>query len=101
MYVETRQGHGAHKAALQVFEEARRNGVQHPLLRFDHGVVLEDLDRPEAALRAYDAAPRLHPVFADAHFNAGMLRRQLGDERGALRHLNAYRPLCNDAERAS
>ena len=86
--------------ALQVFEGAQRNGVQHPLLQFNFGVVLEDLDKPEQALRAYDEALRLDPVFADAHFNAGMLRRRLGDERGALRHLNAYRRLSHEAENA-
>ncbi|RCW69524.1 tetratricopeptide repeat protein [Pseudorhodoferax soli] len=86
--------------ARQVFEGAQRNGVQHPLLQFNFGVVLEDLDMPEQALRAYDEALRLDPVFADAHFNAGMLRRRLGDERGALRHLNAYRRLFREAENA-
>ena len=84
--------------ALQVFEVAQRNGVQHPLLHFNHGVVLEDLDKPEQALRAYDEALRMDSVFADAHFNAGMLRRRLGDKRGALRHLNAYRRLSREAE---
>jgi hypothetical protein len=86
------------EAALQVFEAARRYGVQHPLLCFNHGVVLEDLDQPEEAVRAYDEAIRLDPHFADAHFNAGMLRRQLGDERGALRHLNTYRRLSRAVE---
>ena len=35
----------------------------------------------------------LDPSLADAHYNLGRLREQLGDPRGALRHFSAYRRL--------
>nr|WP_283254179.1 tetratricopeptide repeat protein [Ramlibacter paludis] len=35
----------------------------------------------------------LDPNLADAHYNLAELRKQAGDERGALRHYSAYHRL--------
>ena len=68
-------------------------GVDDALLRFNHGLALDDLNRPRAALAAYRRALELEPGFADAHYNAACLLESMHDARGALRHFAAYRRL--------
>lgn len=68
-------------------------GVDDALLRFNHGLALDDLNRPRAALAAYRRALEIEPGFADAHYNAACLLESLHDARGALRHFAAYRRL--------
>jgi tetratricopeptide (TPR) repeat protein len=63
------------------------------LLQFNLGVALDHLDRAGEAEAAYARSLELDPTLADAHYNLGRLREQLGDARGALRHFNAYRRL--------
>lgn len=68
-------------------------GVDHPLLRFNLAIALENLGEPRRALAAYRRAIELDPAFADAHYNAACLLEKLNDSRAALRHFNAYRRL--------
>jgi tetratricopeptide (TPR) repeat protein len=63
------------------------------LVRFNHAVALDHLERLPEAVVAYELSLALDPTLADAHFNLGRLREQLGDKRGALRHFSAYRRL--------
>ncbi|WP_255440883.1 tetratricopeptide repeat protein [Caenimonas sedimenti] len=63
------------------------------LLHFNLGVALDHLERLDDAADAYERALQLDPTLADAHFNLAELRKQAGDERGALRHYSAYRRL--------
>jgi tetratricopeptide (TPR) repeat protein len=63
------------------------------LVHFNLGVALDHLDRANEAETAYARSLELDPTLADAHYNLGRLREQLGDARGALRHFNAYRRL--------
>ena len=63
------------------------------LAHFNRGVALDHLERLDEAARSYERSLALDPSLADAHYNLGRLREQLGDKRGALRHFNAYRRL--------
>jgi tetratricopeptide (TPR) repeat protein len=63
------------------------------LLHFNHAVALDHLERLEEAMASYERSLVLDPALADAHYNLGRLREQLGDKRGALRHFSAYRRL--------
>ena len=65
------------------------------LLHFNHAIALEDRGHSEAAAASYERSLALDPGLADAHFNLGRLREQLGDDRGAIRHFNAYRRLSS------
>lgn len=60
---------------------------------FNLGVSLEDLNRLEEAVQAYKDAVHHEPDYADAYFNLARLLEQVGDRRGALRHLKTYRSL--------
>jgi tetratricopeptide (TPR) repeat protein len=63
------------------------------LIHFNRGVALDHLEHlPEAAV-SYECSLALDPALADAHYNLGRLREQLGDKRAALRHFSAYRRL--------
>ena len=64
-----------------------------PLIHFNHGVALDHLERHDAAIASYEQSLALDATLADAHYNLGRLREQLGDARGALRHFSAYRRL--------
>jgi hypothetical protein len=71
--------------------------VQHcpgsALIHFNRGVALDHLESLPEAMASYERSLALDPTLADAHYNLGRLREQIGDERGALRHFSAYRRL--------
>ena len=79
--------------AVKLYETATRLVAGDPLLHFNHAIALEDQRSFMEALDAYARALALDTEFADAHYNAAVLLEKLGDERGALRHFNAYRRL--------
>ncbi len=61
------------------------------LVHFNRAVALDHLERLVEAAASYERSLALDPTLADAHYNLGRLREQLGDKRGALRHFSAYR----------
>ena len=63
------------------------------LVHFNRAVALDHLERLPEAIASYEKSLTLDPALADAHYNLGRLREQLGDQRGALRHFSAYRRL--------
>jgi tetratricopeptide (TPR) repeat protein len=63
------------------------------LVHFNRAVALDHLERLSEAAASYERSLALDPTLADAHYNLGRLREQLGDKRGALRHFSAYRRL--------
>jgi tetratricopeptide (TPR) repeat protein len=63
------------------------------LLHYNRAVALDHLERLPEAVTSYEASLALDAKLADAHYNLGRLREQLGDARGALRHFAAYRRL--------
>ncbi len=68
---------------------------RHPTAAFNLGTALEDLGRPADAIAAYRMAIESDDDFADAHFNLARLYERAGKRTAALRHLNAYRRLCD------
>ncbi len=53
------------------------------------GQLLEESGREDEALRAFDLALEIDPTHATAHRAAGEIRRDRGDEAGAIRHFEA------------
>ena len=84
-------GRFAELAALS--DEAVEHCPASPLIHFNRAVALDHLERLPAAVASYEQSLVLDPRLADAHYNLGRLREQLGDKRGALRHFSAYRRL--------
>jgi tetratricopeptide (TPR) repeat protein len=74
-------------------EAALEHCPASPLVHFNRGVALDHLERLPEAMASYEQSLALDPKLADAHYNLGRLREQLGDKRGALRHFSAYRRL--------
>ena len=74
-------------------EAAAAHCPDSALIHFNRGVALDHLERLPQAMASYEASLMLDPTLADAHYNLGRLREQLGDKRGALRHFSAYRRL--------
>ena len=84
-------GRFAELAALS--EEAVVQCPGSALIHFNRGVALDHLERLPDAVASYEQSLLLDPTLADAHYNLGRLREQLGDKHGALRHFSAYRRL--------
>jgi tetratricopeptide (TPR) repeat protein len=63
------------------------------LVHFNRAVALDHLERLPEAAASYEHSLTLDPALADAHYNLGRLREQLGDKHAALRHFSAYRRL--------
>lgn len=63
------------------------------LLHFNLGVLLDDLDRGDEAIAEYEAALRVDPDLADAHYNLALLYEEHGEAKQALRHMSQYRRL--------
>jgi tetratricopeptide (TPR) repeat protein len=83
---------GRFKEAEQVYRASDR---PEPLLTFNLGVLLEDLDREPEAILAYREALALDPQLADAHFNLARLYERARDPKASLRHLLAYRRMID------
>jgi tetratricopeptide (TPR) repeat protein len=85
---------GAWQEARCVYQEGLSRCGPAPLLLFNLGCVLEDLDEPQAAITSYQEALAQDPHLAEAHYNLARLYECLGHAQDALRHLSAYRRLA-------
>ena len=74
-------------------DEAVAHCPASSLIHFNRGVALDHLERLQEAMASYEHSLTLDPTLADAHYNLGRLQELIGDQRGALRHFNAYRRL--------
>lgn len=74
-------------------DEAVKHCPASALIHFNRGVALDHLECQPEAMASYERSLALDPTLADAHYNLGRLREQIGDKRGALRHFSAYRRL--------
>jgi len=95
-YVERASGlqeAGRHAEAEAVYREALAACGEHPVLYYNLGIVLEDLDRKVDAVTMYQRALGRDPVFADCHYNLALLYEALGKAREAIRHMAEYRRL--------
>ena len=95
-YIE--RGCVLHEAGqLAEAEREYREGLsafgEDPVLLFNLGVVLEDLDRKSDAVAAYERALRGDPRLADGHYNLALLYEVLGRPQDAIRHMAQYRRL--------
>lgn len=81
---------GRHAEAESVY---RGTTASSPVLFFNLGVLLEDLQRVPDAMAAYRNAIAHDPGFADAHLNLSLLHEGRGESQAAFRHLLAYRRL--------
>src|SRR5260221_122926 len=77
----------------RIYRAAIAQLPREPLLHFNLGIALEDLNRPDEAIAAYERALALDPEFADAHYNVSQLHEARGRRQQALRHLSEYRRL--------
>jgi tetratricopeptide (TPR) repeat protein len=58
-------------------------------------VAFELSGRLAEAIQSYLRCLELAPDYADAHHNLALIKEQLGDRQGLVRHLNAYRRLSS------
>lgn len=87
---------GRHAEVVALCDDAIARCPPSPelaLVHYNRAVALDHLERLAEALASYEASLALDPTLADAHYNLGRLREQLGDHRGALRDFSAYRRL--------
>lgn len=63
------------------------------LLLFNLAVLLDDRGRKTSAIEVYEAALRVDPSLADAHYNVSLIYEALGKPRDAIRHMAQYRKL--------
>lgn len=84
---------GRHAELAALCDEAVRHCPASALAHFNRGVALDHLERLDEAAASYARCLALDPSLADAHYNLGRVREQLGDSHGALRHFSAYRRL--------
>jgi tetratricopeptide (TPR) repeat protein len=82
--------------ALAVFDAALVHFPQDAVLHFNRAVALELAGRLAEAIQSYLRCLEFDPQYADAHHNLALLKEQLGDRQGLVRHLSAYRRLGGD-----
>ena len=92
------QGYDLHQAGrLPEAEAAYRKALDahgpEPLLLYNLGVLLQDLDRKAEAAEAYRAALHGDPRMADCHYNLALLCEALARPQEAIRHMAQYRRL--------
>ena len=92
------QGYDLHQAGkLREAETAYRKALDahgpDPLLLYNLGVLLQDLQRKSEAAEMYRAALDGDPRMADCHYNLALLCEELAQPRDAIRHMAQYRRL--------
>jgi len=79
--------------AEHVYREAVKTCGSDPVLLYNLGVLLDDMDRTSEAMDSYVAALRGDPGLADCHYNLALLYEKLGKAKEAIRHMARYRTL--------
>jgi tetratricopeptide (TPR) repeat protein len=85
--------------AERVYRELITLGGNDPVLFYNLGVLLEDMDRKPEAVGAYQAALRGNPDLADCHYNLALLCEKLEKPKDAIRHMSRYRKLVGSEAR--
>ena len=81
------------RAAEAVYRKALDAHGPDPLLLYNLGVLLQDLERKAEAAEAYRAALHGDPGMADCHYNLALLCEALARPQEAIRHMAQYRRL--------
>jgi tetratricopeptide (TPR) repeat protein len=76
--------------AEELYRTATEKDPGYVLAFFDLGNVLDELERPDESIAAYQRAVELAPRYADAHYNLALAFERKGERRAALRHWQAY-----------
>ena len=84
---------GRFAKAEQVYRDAVRTCGSDPVLLYNLGVLLDDMDHKAEAKQAYEAALSGDPGMADGHYNLALLYEKLGMPKEAIRHMARYRAL--------
>ena len=84
---------GRFARAEQVYRDAVKSGGNDPVLLYNLGVLLDDMDRKLPAMEAYEAALLGDPGLADCHYNLALLCEKLEKPKEAIRHMSRYRAL--------
>jgi tetratricopeptide (TPR) repeat protein len=84
---------GEYAKAERVYRDALEACGDDSILYFNLAVLLEERSRLRESMQAYEAALRVDPALADAHYNLSLLYRRIGRARDALRHMGEYRRL--------
>ena len=84
---------GKLKKAEKVYRDALKACGNDPLLLYNFGVLLDDMDRKPEAMAAYELALRGDPEMADCHYNLALLCEALERPKDAIRHMSQYRRL--------
>ena len=79
--------------AEHVYRKAVEDCGPDPVLLYNLGVLLEDLEREPEAIAAYERALRVSPTLADCHYNLALLCERHRRPREAIRHMAQYRRL--------
>jgi tetratricopeptide (TPR) repeat protein len=85
--------HGELPEAERLYREGLEKCGEDPVLLYNLGVLLEDMERRTDALAAYERSLSADPSFADCHYNVALLYEALGKPREAIRHMAQYRRL--------
>ena len=84
---------GAATQAELVFSKALRIDPNDSTAAYNLGVVAQDDGRDGDAISFYHRALGLEPNLPEAHYNLATILDREGDQKAAIRHLNAYRKL--------
>ena len=79
--------------AERVYTDAIQHCGNDPVLLFNLGVLLGDMDRGPEAMKAYETALRGDPDLADCHYNLSLLYEKFAKPKEAIRHMARYRML--------
>jgi tetratricopeptide (TPR) repeat protein len=79
--------------AEHVYREGVKTCGRDPVLLYNLGVLLDDMDRKAEAVAAYEGAVSGDPGLADGHYNLALLYEKLKKPKEAIRHMARYRAL--------
>jgi tetratricopeptide (TPR) repeat protein len=85
---------GKFERAERVYRDALAACGEDSILYFNLAVLLDERSRVREAMQAYEAALRVDPALADAHYNLSLVYKKIGRPRDAIRHMSQYRQLC-------
>jgi tetratricopeptide (TPR) repeat protein len=66
-----------------VYRDAIEADASDATLFYNLGVLLEDMDRGNEAMEAYQGALQLDPDIADCHYNLALLYEKSGEDQGS------------------